>query len=76
MKADKGNSLVIMDQSEYDSRMENLLSDELTYVVIQKPPFKKIERELSAILLELKKQKKLPNNTCQKLHSSDATPRL
>ncbi len=74
MKADKGNSLVVMDRSEYDSKMENLLSDESTYVVIQKPPFKKIERELNAILLELKKQEKLPDNTYRKLHSSDAIP--
>ncbi len=74
MKADKGNSLVVMDRSEYDSKMENLLSDESTYVVIQKPPFKKIERELNAILLQLKKQEKLPDNTYRKLHSSDAIP--
>jgi hypothetical protein len=40
MKADKGNSLVIMDQDEYDRKMENLLKDEATYAVIPKPPFK------------------------------------
>ena len=46
MKADKGNSFVVMDRNEYENKMENLLSDQTTYRVIQKPPFKKVEREL------------------------------
>ena len=69
MKADKGNSLVIMDRDEYDKKMENLLKDEATYT---KPPFKRVERELNAMLLNLKNQKKIPENTYRKLHSSDA----
>jgi hypothetical protein len=43
MKADKGNSLVIMDRGEYDKKMENLLKDETTYAIIPKPPFKRVE---------------------------------
>ncbi len=74
MKADKGNSLVIMDRDEYDKKMENLLKDEATYTVIPKPPFKRVERELNAMLLNLKNQKKIPENTYRKLHSSDAIP--
>ncbi len=66
MKADKGNSLVIM-----GSKWIRLKDGKF---VIQKPPFKKIERELNAILLELNKQEKLPDNTYRKLHSSDAIP--
>ena len=42
MEADKGNSFVVMDQSEYETKMESLLTDETTYTVIQKPPFKKV----------------------------------
>jgi hypothetical protein len=74
MKADKGNSLVIMDRDEYDKKMENLLKDEATYAVIPKPPFKRVERELNAMLLNLKNQEKIPENTYRKLHSSDAIP--
>ncbi len=51
MKADKGNSLVVLDRSDYDSKMENLLQDKSTYTVVRKPPFKKVERELNAIFL-------------------------
>jgi hypothetical protein len=74
MKADKGNSLVVMDRSDYDSKMENLLQDETTYTVIRKSPFKKVERDLNAMLLSLKNQGKLLEKTYRKLHSSDAIP--
>ena len=60
MKADKGNSLVIMDQSDYDSKMTNLLQDKTTYNIARKAPFKKVERELNAMLLDLKNKKKTP----------------
>ena len=36
--------------------------------------FKKVERELNAILLDLKNQEKLPEKTYRQLHSSDAIP--
>ncbi len=74
MKADKGNSLVVLDRSDYDSKMENLLQDKSTYTVVRKPPFKKVKRELNAMLLGLKNQGKLPERTYRKLHSSDAIP--
>ena len=74
MKADKGNCLVIMDRSDYDSKMENLLQDENNYTVVRKPPFKKVERELNALLLSLKSQRKLLEKTYRYLHSSDAIP--
>ena len=47
-----------MDRNEYETIMENLLSDQTTYTVIQKPPFKKVERELNAMLLDLKNKGK------------------
>ena len=73
-KADKGNSLVVMDRSDYDSKMTNLLQGKTTYTVVRKAPFKKVERELNAMLLDLKNQEKLPEKTYRKLHSSDAIP--
>ena len=74
MKADKGNSLVVMDRSDYGSKMTNLLQDNTTYTVARKAPFKKVERELNAMLFDLKNQGKLPDKTYRKLHSSDAIP--
>ena len=34
MKADKGNCLIVLDREEYDSKMESLLADRSTYVLI------------------------------------------
>ena len=51
MKADKGNCLVVMDRSEYDEKMNNLLNDRNTYEKVSKLPFKTIERQLNKQLL-------------------------
>ena len=59
MKADKGNCFVVMDRSEYDDKMQELLIDKNMYEKISKPPFKRIERELNQQLLQ---------------HSTDGTP--
>ncbi len=74
MKADKGNCFVVMDRTSYDEKMDSILSDRETYEIVNKPPFKKIERELNARLLRLNKEQKLDNSTYRKLRSTDATP--
>ena len=72
MKADKGNCFVVMDRSDYNKKMEVLLSDHLTYQLVQEYPFAKIERELNHRLLDLKKKKKIDESTYRKLRSTDA----
>ena len=74
MKADKGNCFVVMDRSDYDEKMQELLDDQQTYEKVTKTPFKKIERDLNAHLLQLKHEQKLDQNTYKKLHSTDAIP--
>ena len=74
MKADKGNCFVVLDRTSYDEKMESILSDRETYEVVNKAPFKKIERELNAHLLRLKKEQKLDDYTYRKLRSTDAIP--
>ena len=74
MKADKGNCFVVMDRTSYDDKMESILSDQSTYEVINKAPFKKIERELNTRLLGLKKEQKLDDHTYRRLRSTDAIP--
>ena len=71
MKADKGNCFVVMDKTDYDEKMQELLSDQNTYEKITKPPFKKIARELNSQLLQLKQQQKLDERTYKKLHSTN-----
>ncbi len=63
MKADKANCFVIMDRSEYDDKMQELLIDKNKYEKISKPPFKRIERELNQQLLQLKRDKKMDEHT-------------
>ena len=74
MKADKGNCFVVMDKSDYDNKMEALLNDRNTYELVSTAPFRRIERDLNAMLLSLKKQKKIDEPTYRKLHSTDGTP--
>ena len=74
MKADKGNCFVVMDRSDYDNKMETLLNDRSTYELVSTSPFRRIERELNAMLLSLKRQEKIDDPTYRKLHSTDGTP--
>ncbi len=74
MKADKGKCFVVMDISDYEDKMNQLLDDRQTYEAVSKPLFKRIERELNAQLLKLKNKQKLDRNTYRKLHSTDAIP--
>ena len=54
--------------------LQELLDDQQTYEKVTKPPFKKIERDLNAHLLQLKHKQKLDQNMYKKLHSTDAIP--
>ena len=74
MKAEKGNRFVVMDRSDYDSKMGTLLNDRSTYEVVSTSPFRRIERELNALLLSLKRKQKIDEPTYRKLHSTDGTP--
>jgi len=67
-------SFVVMDRSDYNEKMEALLSDHLTYQLVQKSPFVKIERELNHMLLDLKKKDKIDEPTHRKLRSTDTVP--
>ncbi|XP_068742105.1 uncharacterized protein [Montipora capricornis] len=67
MKSDKGNCFVVMDRTDYNEKMETLLSDHQTYQLVHKPQFAKIERDLN-------KKGKIDDSTCYKLRSTDAIP--
>jgi len=41
-KADKSNTVVALDRSEYIAKMENVFSDTNTYTVLQRNPIKKL----------------------------------
>ena len=54
--------------------METLLNERSTYEVVSTSPSCRIERELNAMLLSLKRQQKIDEPTYRKLHSIDGTP--
>ncbi|PFX12679.1 Uncharacterized protein K02A2.6 [Stylophora pistillata] len=68
MKAEKGNRFVFLDRSDYDSKMETLLNDRSTYEVVPTSPFPRIERELNALILSLKRQLKIDEPIYRKIH--------
>ena len=65
---------MVMDRTDYNEKMETLLSDHQTYQLVHKSPFAKIERELNHKLLDLNKKGKIDGSTYYKLRSTDAIP--
>nr|XP_050041095.1 uncharacterized protein LOC126538259 [Dermacentor andersoni] len=50
LPADKGNAIVLLDRSDYNEKMKDLLSDEDTYVAIQKDPTVNLQTRLQKLL--------------------------
>jgi len=49
-RADKGNNTVSLNKNEYLTQMNNILSDETTYEIMNHDPLKKIINFLTSIL--------------------------
>ena len=45
--ADKGNFTVVMDRKDYDDKVQQMLSDQRTYKVLDKDPTQRTERKLN-----------------------------
>ena len=65
LPADKGNSTVLMDTSDYDSKIRNMLESG-TYRVIKKDPTKTQEDKICRILKSLEKNGEIGSGLCQK----------
>lgn len=70
-KADKGNTTVAIDISDYNNKMTNLLSDNETYAIIDKDPTKKITNGLRDLLTRWKKNKYIAESVYRSLMLSD-----
>ena len=76
-KADKGNSTVILDKTDYDQKMLSLLNDESTYRILNRDSTKCIERRLNSFIYNLFKSQRISQMQYYQLRSTDATaPRL
>ena len=72
LKADKGNCTVVMDKTDYDQKINDLLNTS-TYKKLNRDPTPSIEKKISTRLLSLHKAGTLPKNLYQRLHPSAST---
>ncbi|KAK3732372.1 hypothetical protein QZH41_005703 [Actinostola sp. cb2023] len=69
LKADKGNSTVVMNRTEYDEKIEVMLSDSKTYQVLQSDPAKKCENKLKALISGYKDN--IPDSIKRRISTTD-----
>ncbi|XP_072046530.1 uncharacterized protein [Amphiura filiformis] len=75
--ADKGRATVVMDKTEYQEKMDALLSDPKTYEKLDRDPTAKHKRELVSILQRLEKEDKIKKTDKQFLYpTSENVPRI
>ena len=77
LKGDKGNCVVIMNASDNDSKIFELLSDDQTYEEVKRNPIKKFERLMNSKRLGLKRLGKFEDGEYFRLRSTDGLiPRI
>ena len=77
MGADKGRSTVVTEATEYEEKVNNLLSDEKTYEKLKSNPTTGYKRKLVAILKRLKKENKISDDQYKLLYpTAENTPRI
>ncbi|XP_072743287.1 uncharacterized protein [Anoplolepis gracilipes] len=72
-KADKGNVTVALDKNEYVTKVENLLADESTYIIVKKDPIKKLISDLRDLLVRWKNRGHISTVTYKSLLFTDGT---
>ena len=55
LPANKGRVTVVMDKTDYNDKMDSLVSDKQTYEVLKRDPTPALQRKLNNKLLSLKK---------------------
>lgn len=56
LKADKGNATVVMNRTDYDQKMQNMLQDANTYRLLPKDPAKSTETKMKTLLSGMKEK--------------------
>ena len=72
LPADKGRVTVLMDKSEYDTKINQLLTDKETYEQLKADPTNKYKTKLTKLLKQWKDQKKISYHTWQRLYPTAA----
>ena len=77
INADKGRATVILDKSDYEQKINALLSDDRTYEVLKSNPTSSYKRKLVNILQRLKKEGKVTQQQYDYLYpTSENVPRM
>ena len=77
LSADKGNCTVVMDKSDYESKLMVLLNDSATYKIVTKNPNSAIEKRLNNFIRRLCEGKKICSDLFKLLRSCDSVlPRI
>jgi len=71
-KADKGNITVAINREEYTNKMESMLQDKNTYIIIKKNPMKSLERKLNHLLMNWFQKSFITKQTYFSLFLSDS----
>jgi len=70
-KADKGNTIVALNKIDYILKVEQMLSDTNTYLVVKKDPTKKLTDDLHTLLSRWKNKNYIDVKTYRSLMTSD-----
>ena len=63
LEADKGNCTVVMNTSDYTTKMMALFNDKKTYKVLSRNPVPVIEKRLNSFIWKLRQEEKYPSPT-------------
>ena len=72
LPADKGRVTVLMNSSEYDNKIQTLLSDTNTYEIIKQDPTKKFKTNIAKLLKSWKDNNKISYQTWRRLYPTAA----
>ena len=62
LPTDKGMAMVVMDRTDYDQKMQKMLSEESMYQPVEKSPTSSLETKIYAQLMNLKQSGRHSNN--------------
>ena len=77
LEANKGNCTVVMNKSDYTTKMMALLNDKKTYKVLSRNPVPVIEKRLISFIWKLRQEEKISFSNYKSLRSCDSVlPRI
>ena len=74
LTADKGGTMVIMDQEDYTNKALGLLQDTNTYKVLPKDPTSQLKNKLISLLKDIKHTGGLNTTKYKQLYATSAVP--